>query len=65
MNTTPTPWEMTVRLHEAMGAAVGLTPDDIRNVQGQIDVGERLVAFETLCTPNLRVGNQLRARSHS
>ncbi|MCA0181415.1 MAG: MafI family immunity protein [Actinobacteria bacterium] len=47
---TPSPEEMTVRLHEAMDAAVGLTPDDIINVQSLIEVGEWLVAFETLCT---------------
>jgi hypothetical protein len=50
MTTTPTPEEMTVRLHKALDAAVGLTPDDISNVQSLIDVGEWLVAFETLCT---------------
>lgn len=50
MTKTPTPEEMTVRLHEALDAAVGLTPDDISNVQSLIDVGEWLVAFETLCT---------------
>ena len=45
MTKTPTPEEMTVRLHEALDAAVGLTPDDISNVQSLIDVGEWLVAF--------------------
>lgn len=50
MTTKPTPEEMTVRLHKAMDAAVGLTPDDISNVQSLIDVGEWLVAFETMCT---------------
>ncbi|KRE60035.1 MafI family immunity protein [Nostocoides sp. Soil756] len=50
MTPTPTPEEMTGRLHKAMDAAVGLTPDDINNVQSLIDVGEWLVAFETLCT---------------
>lgn len=50
MTTTPTPEEMTLRLHKAMDAAVGLTPEDISNVQSLIDVGEWLVAFETLCT---------------
>lgn len=50
MNTTPTPEEITLRLHKAMDTAVGLTPDDISNVQSLIDVGEWLVAFETLCT---------------
>jgi hypothetical protein len=50
MTPTPTPEEITLRLHEAMDAAVGLTPDDISNVQSLIDAGEWLVAFETLCT---------------
>jgi hypothetical protein len=50
MITTPTPEEMTVRLHKAMDAAIGLTQDDISNVQSLIDVGEWVVAFETLCT---------------
>lgn len=50
MTTLPTSEEMTVRLHKAMDAAVGLTPDDISNVQSLIEVGEWLVAFETLCT---------------
>ncbi|MDX2974579.1 MafI family immunity protein [Kribbella solani] len=42
--------EITVRLHRAMDAADGLTPEDIANVQALIDVGEWAVAFETLCT---------------
>lgn len=50
MTAMPTPEEMTVRLHMAMDAAVGLTPDDISNVQSLIEAGEWLVAFETLCT---------------
>ena len=50
MTATPTPEEMTVRLHKAMDAAVGLTPEDLSNVQSLIEVGEWLVAFETLCT---------------
>ena len=50
MTATPTPEEITVRLHKAMDAAVGLPPEDISNVQSLIDVGEWLVAFETLCT---------------
>lgn len=33
-----------------MDAAIGLPEDDIANVQSLIDVGEWLVAFETLCT---------------
>lgn len=41
---------MTVRLHKAIDAAVGLTAEDISNVQSLIDVGEWAVAFETLCT---------------
>ncbi|MFT3887737.1 MAG: MafI family immunity protein [Arachnia sp.] len=39
-----------MRLHKAIDAAAGLTPDDIGNVQSLIDGGEWLVAFETLCT---------------
>jgi hypothetical protein len=50
MTMTPTPEQMTIRLHNAMDAAARLTPDDISNVQSLIDVGEWLVAFETLCT---------------
>lgn len=50
MTTTPTPEEMTVQLHKALDAAVGLTADDISNVQSLMDVGERLVAFEMLGT---------------
>ena len=50
MTARPSPEELTVRLHAAMDAAVGLTADDISNVQSLIDVGEWLVAFETLCT---------------
>jgi hypothetical protein len=49
MTTTPTAGEMTVCLHTVMDAAGALTPDDISNVQSLIDVGEWLVAFETLC----------------
>lgn len=50
MTNRPTPEETTVRLHRAIDAAAGLTPDDIDNVRSLIDVGESLVAFETLCT---------------
>lgn len=50
MTTTPTPEEMAVRLQKAMDAAVGLKAEDISNVQSLVDVGEWLVAFETLCT---------------
>ena len=50
MTAKPTPEEITVRLHRAMDAATGLTPEDIINVQSLIDVGEWLVAFETFCT---------------
>lgn len=38
------------RLRQAIEAAKGLTPNDIENVQELIEVGELLVAFETLCT---------------
>lgn len=44
------PKEAAVRLHQAMDAAIGLTPEDISNVETLIQVGEWLVAFETLCT---------------
>lgn len=50
MTARPAPEEMTVRLRKAMDLAVGLSPDNINNVQSLIDVGEWLVAFETLCT---------------
>ena len=50
MTATPSPEEATVRLHKAMDAAVGLTPDDPGNVQSLIEVGEWRVAFETLFT---------------
>ncbi len=44
------PQDTTLRLHRAMDAAVGLTPEDISNVELLIQVGEWLVAYETLCT---------------
>ena len=50
MTSRLTPEQITVRLHQAMDAAVGLTPDDISNIESLIQVGEWLVAFETLCT---------------
>jgi hypothetical protein len=50
MTTSPRPESIIVRLHQAMDAAVGLTPDDVFNVESLIEVGEFLVAFETLCT---------------
>jgi xanthine dehydrogenase molybdopterin-binding subunit B len=50
MMSKPTPEEITVRLHQAMDAAVGLPSEDIDNVQSMIEVGEWLLAFETLCT---------------
>ena len=48
--TRPTPEETAVPLHRAMDAAIDLPEDDIANVQSLFDVGESLVAFETLCT---------------
>ena len=45
-----TPDDVTVWLHRAMDAAVGLSADDIDGVESLIRAGERLVAFETLCT---------------
>lgn len=50
MSTDLTPEDVTVRLHRAMDAARGLPADDIDQVETLILVGERLVAFETLCT---------------
>ena len=50
MTTKPTPEEMAARLKAAIDAAVGLTAADITNVRSLIEVGEWLVAFETLCT---------------
>ncbi len=46
----PTPEDATVRLHQVMDAAIGLTPEDVSNVESLIQAGEWLVAFETLCT---------------
>ena len=46
----PAPEEVTVRLHHAMDAASGLTSEDVSNVESLIQVGEWLIAFETLCT---------------
>ncbi|WP_458112729.1 MafI family immunity protein [Arthrobacter sp. R1-13] len=42
--------EITVRLHRAMDAAVGLPSQDIDNIEIFIRAGEELEAFETLCT---------------
>jgi hypothetical protein len=50
MTLKPTREEITVRLHQAMDAAPGLSSEDIANVQSMVDVGELVVAFETLCT---------------
>lgn len=50
MSANLTPEELTVRLHRVMDAANGLPAEDIDQVETLIRVGERLVAFETLCT---------------
>jgi hypothetical protein len=50
MNADMTPDEVTVWLHSAMDAAIGLPAEDIDQVEMLIRAGERLVAFETLCT---------------
>lgn len=38
--TATTPDETTVQLHKALEAAVGLSADDISNVQSLMDVGD-------------------------
>lgn len=50
MNAEMTPEEVTVRLHRAMDGATALPPEDIDQIEMLIRVGERLVAFEALCT---------------
>jgi hypothetical protein len=50
MSTELTSGEIIARLHRGMDAATALPADDVDNVQSLIDVGEWLVAFETLCT---------------
>lgn len=42
--------EITVRLHQAMSAARDLSQDDVANIEELVQVGELLVAYETLCT---------------
>ena len=44
------PEEITRRLHLIMDAAHDLPLRDIEQVEGLIQVGERAVAFENLCT---------------
>jgi hypothetical protein len=50
MNAEMTPEEVTVRLHRATDGATGLPPENINQIEMLIRVGERLVAFEALCT---------------
>jgi hypothetical protein len=42
--------ELTGRLHLIMDAANGLPLSDVEQIEGLIQVGERAVAFENLCT---------------
>ncbi len=44
------PEEITRRLHLVMDAARDLPLRDVEQVEGLIEVGERAVAFENLCT---------------
>jgi len=50
MNAEMTPEEVTVRMQLAMDRVTGLHPESIDQIEMLIRVGERLVAFETLCT---------------
>lgn len=50
MSDALTPEDVTVRLHRAMDEACDLPAEDIDQVETLIQLGERLVAFETLCT---------------
>lgn len=42
--------EIIVRLHQAMLVAVDLSQDVVANIEELVQVGELLVAYETLCT---------------
>jgi hypothetical protein len=44
------PEEITRRLHLIMDAAIDLPLRDVEQIEGLIQVGERAVAFENLCT---------------
>jgi hypothetical protein len=44
------PEEITRRLHLVMDAARSLRLHDVEQIEGLIQVGERAVAFENLCT---------------
>ena len=50
MNAEMTPEEVTVRLQLALDGATGLPPEGIDRIEVLIRVGERLMAFEALCT---------------
>ena len=50
MNAGITPEEVTVRLQLALDGATGLPPEGIDHIEMLIRVGERLMAFEALCT---------------
>jgi hypothetical protein len=44
------PEEITRRLRLVLDAASALPPHDVQQAEGLIQVGERAVAFENLCT---------------
>jgi hypothetical protein len=44
------PEEVTRRLHLIMDAASALPLHDVEQIEGLIQVGERAIAFENLCT---------------
>ncbi|WP_136040863.1 MULTISPECIES: MafI family immunity protein [unclassified Microbacterium] len=50
MTTELSPEQAKALLRQALRATPGLPAEDYENVQSLIDVGETLVAFETLCT---------------
>ena len=50
MNAEMTPEEVTVRLQLALDGATGLPPEGIDRIEMLIRAGERLMAFEALCT---------------
>jgi hypothetical protein len=58
------PGEVTRRLHLVMDAASDLPLRDVDQIEGLIEVGERAVAFENLCTQlyeyDIRLSSDLR-----
>lgn len=45
-----TPEEVTRRLHQVIASAHELPLHDVEQIEGLIEVGERAIAFENLCT---------------